>query len=60
MDVPNTDIDGESKQEYKLGQRIHYVCKDGYEGRFTRTCGVNGWSKDRSDECRGEEGFLHA
>ncbi|CAK6983698.1 complement factor H-like isoform X10, partial [Scomber scombrus] len=50
-DVPNTDIDGGNKQKYKLNEHVRYVCKDGYEGSFTRTCGENGWNKGWSDGC---------
>ncbi|CAK6964439.1 complement factor H-like isoform X7, partial [Scomber scombrus] len=50
-DVPNTDIDGDYKQKYKFDEQVRYVCKDGYEGSFTRTCGENGWIKGWSDGC---------
>ncbi|XP_062280740.1 complement factor H-like isoform X3 [Scomber scombrus] len=50
-DVPNTDIDGDNKQKYKLNEHVRYVCKDGYEGSFTRTCGENGWNKGWSERC---------
>ncbi|XP_071342416.1 complement factor H-like isoform X2 [Trachinotus anak] len=46
----NTDIDGNSQLEYKYNDQVEYVCKDGYEGRFSLTCGKKGWIG--SPQCR--------
>ncbi|XP_030583027.1 complement factor H-like [Archocentrus centrarchus] len=45
----NADIIGEIHSEYSYNDRVQYKCKRGYEGRFTLTCGENGWH--RSNQC---------
>ncbi|KAM6938259.1 complement factor H-related protein 4-like [Lycodopsis pacificus] len=39
-----SEIDGEVKTIYRYRERVHYVCKAGYKGRFTRTCEETGWT----------------
>ncbi|XP_022608855.1 complement factor H-like isoform X2 [Seriola dumerili] len=39
----NSDIDGNSQSLYRYNDRVEYVCKYGYEGRFSLTCGQKGW-----------------
>lgn len=39
---PDADIEGPSKSLYTYKEEVVYVCKKGYEGGFTLTCG-NGW-----------------
>ncbi|XP_076582271.1 complement factor H-like [Chaetodon auriga] len=41
--IPNADIVGEYKPEYKNEDRVHYVCREGYEGEFHQTCTQYGW-----------------
>ncbi|KAM7011939.1 complement factor H-like [Tautogolabrus adspersus] len=43
-EVPNADIVTNDKQTYNYNQKVRYVCKDGYEGQFTLTCGDNRWT----------------
>ncbi|XP_054459524.1 complement factor H-like isoform X2 [Anoplopoma fimbria] len=40
---PDADIARNDKNIYRSGERVDYTCKDGYEGRFTLTCGKTGW-----------------
>ncbi|KAM9848810.1 complement factor H-like [Aulostomus maculatus] len=41
------------KQEYKLNEQANYVCKNMYEGQFTRTCYESGWYPDNPiQKCR--------
>ncbi|XP_053287467.1 complement factor H [Pleuronectes platessa] len=42
-DIANADIIN-PKDKYRFNDKANYVCKDGYEGRFDRTCQENGWS----------------
>ncbi|XP_060933532.1 complement factor H-like isoform X10 [Limanda limanda] len=48
-DITNADIIN-PRDKYRINDRANYVCKDGYEGRFYRTCGENGWSE--TSQCR--------
>uniref|UniRef100_H3D463 Sushi domain-containing protein n=1 Tax=Tetraodon nigroviridis TaxID=99883 RepID=H3D463_TETNG len=49
-DYPNADIEGPSKSIYAYKEEVEYVCKRGYEGRFTLTCGNGRWMG--SNSCR--------
>ncbi|XP_037626131.1 complement factor H-like [Sebastes umbrosus] len=42
----NSDIDGIDEQEYRVDARVEYVCRAGFEGRFTLTCRETGWTGD--------------
>lgn len=48
-DVENADIDGIVKYEYAYEEKVKYVCKRGYEGSFTLTCGRDRWHG--SEQC---------
>ncbi|XP_049443583.1 complement factor H-like [Epinephelus fuscoguttatus] len=43
QDVPNAKIITNYKQTYKNYERASYECEEGYQGRFTLTCGERGW-----------------
>ncbi|XP_039668134.1 complement factor H-like isoform X3 [Perca fluviatilis] len=42
-DIPKADVIGEYKQRYRYDEQVGYVCREGYQGQFTLTCGENGW-----------------
>ncbi|XP_037625434.1 complement factor H-like [Sebastes umbrosus] len=42
----NSDIDGIDEQEYRVDARVEYICRAGFEGRFTLTCRETGWIGD--------------
>lgn len=42
-DYLNADIEGPSKSLYTYKEQVEYVCKNGYGGRFTLTCGNRRW-----------------
>ncbi|XP_056234485.1 complement factor H-like [Seriola aureovittata] len=46
----NADIEGTAKSVYKYNERVQYVCKNHHDGRFSLTCGQNGW--EGSEDCR--------
>ncbi|XP_058494551.1 complement factor H like 4 [Solea solea] len=48
-DIENTNIVN-SKETYVYKERVDYVCTNGYEGKFSLTCGENGWSGNKN--CR--------
>ncbi|CAB1446661.1 unnamed protein product [Pleuronectes platessa] len=48
-DIANADIIN-PQDKYRFNDKANYVCKDGYQGRFDRTCRENGWS--RPSQCR--------
>ncbi|KAG7220011.1 hypothetical protein INR49_000659 [Caranx melampygus] len=61
-DYNNAQIIGERHREYGYGAEVNYVCKDGFTGGFTLTCGQDDWIGDLNCEaCRKpkvEHGFL--
>ncbi|XP_034093343.1 complement factor H-like isoform X2 [Gymnodraco acuticeps] len=42
---PNAGIVGIDLEEYEYKDKVRFICNNGYEGEFTVTCGVNGWSR---------------
>ncbi|XP_073332113.1 complement factor H-like isoform X2 [Pagrus major] len=46
QDIQNAHIVTNNKLKYKYSERVNYVCRDGYQGSVTRTCGENGWIGD--------------
>lgn len=42
-DYLDADIEGPSKSLYTYKEQVEYVCKKGYGGRFTLTCGNRRW-----------------
>ncbi|XP_068581195.1 complement factor H-like [Cebidichthys violaceus] len=40
----DADIDGEDMYIYRNEEKVKYICKAGYEGRFTLTCKERGWT----------------
>ncbi|XP_050933041.1 complement factor H isoform X6 [Lates calcarifer] len=50
LDVENANIQN-YKQKYRLREQAHYVCKEGYEGEFSLSCGQYGW-RERPYPCR--------
>ncbi|XP_071342399.1 complement factor H isoform X18 [Trachinotus anak] len=47
---PDAEIIGKTKSSYKFNEQVEYACKEGYDGRFSITCGQNGWTG--SPQCR--------
>ncbi|XP_071342420.1 complement factor H-related protein 1-like [Trachinotus anak] len=54
----NAEIIGTPRQSYKYSEQVEYACKNGYEGRFSITCGQNGWIG--SPQCREPVGCASA
>ncbi|XP_034386213.1 complement factor H-like [Cyclopterus lumpus] len=51
QDFQNANIvQRNNRNIYKKNERVNYICKNGYEGRFTLTCGEKGWT--RNEQCR--------
>ncbi|XP_070688395.1 complement factor H-like [Pempheris klunzingeri] len=52
----NAVINGTALSQYKYNEQLEFVCKTGYEGRFTVTCKERGWTGSRQctkrQECK--------
>ncbi|XP_067369008.1 complement factor H-like [Channa argus] len=44
-EIPNAAIQN-IKEKYTFSEQVHYVCNEGYRGRFTLTCTERGWDKN--------------
>ncbi|XP_039984433.1 complement factor H-like [Xiphias gladius] len=47
----NADIEGHVQSVYKYNDQVEYVCKSGFQGRFSLTCKQEGWIGSR--KCTG-------
>uniref|UniRef100_A0A671VW16 Sushi domain-containing protein n=1 Tax=Sparus aurata TaxID=8175 RepID=A0A671VW16_SPAAU len=54
-DFETAEIQGNLKPEYSYNERVEYVCKSGYTGRFNLKCGQTGWLGQ--EQCRGKKVF---
>lgn len=59
--VNNANISNSSlKSTYAQGEKLTYICLEGYTGRIIFTCDRNEWVKTRKIECaRKYTGFLN-
>uniref|UniRef100_A0A8C3A2I9 Sushi domain-containing protein n=1 Tax=Cyclopterus lumpus TaxID=8103 RepID=A0A8C3A2I9_CYCLU len=53
QDFQNANIvQRNNRNIYKKNERVNYICKNGYEGRFTLTCGEKGWTRNEQCKCQ--------
>ncbi|XP_073331839.1 complement factor H-like [Pagrus major] len=50
QDFETAEIHGNIQPEYSYNEQVEYVCKSGYTGRFTLTCGQRDWIGQ--EQCR--------